>query len=150
MACADTSFLCGIYVPQDHSTRADLWFAQHPKEVFVTSVVILEFQQSLRWQSWINQQDKTKGHHSQKTQEALNTFERNLNEGLITLIESDWNRVAKLTERLSITHTAKNGCRLIDIMIVASVLLTPQKEFLTFDTAQAALARAEGLKVPRL
>jgi predicted nucleic acid-binding protein len=150
MACVDTSFLCGLYIDQSHSSSVDRLVKQYPSQIFVTTVVKVEFEQSLRWQNWLYHQDKAKGQPNHIAQGALQAFERNLTEGLITLIESDWNRVAKMTERLSITHTAKNGCRLIDIMIVASVLLTPQKEFLTFDTAQAALARAEGLKVPRL
>ncbi len=52
--------------------------------------------------------------------------------------------------RLSASHSATLGTRTLDILHVAAALVLGLADLLTFDTRQAALAKAAGLKVPRL
>src|SRR5262249_4332827 len=53
-------------------------------------------------------------------------------------------------ERLSALHSEALGTRTLDILHVAAALVLGLTAFLTFDTRQAALARALGLNVPAL
>jgi hypothetical protein len=48
---------------------------------------------------------------------------------------------------LSATHSEETGARAIDLLHVACALLLESEVFLTSDRRQAALAKAEGLKV---
>jgi len=53
-------------------------------------------------------------------------------------------------EHLSALHSDTLGTRSLDILHVAAALVLGVAPVLTFDTRQAALARAAGLKVPAL
>ena len=55
--------------------------------------------------------------------------------------------VEQKTDELSAGHTAKLGCRALDIIHVAAALVLGVKEFVTFDGRQGALARQAGLTV---
>ena len=50
-------------------------------------------------------------------------------------------------EELSAGHSATLGCRTLDIIHVAAALVLEAKEFVTFDTRQAALAKQAGFTV---
>lgn len=50
------------------------------------------------------------------------------------------------TAELSRTHTAKLGTRALDVLHVASALELGARTFVSYDTRQAALAKAVGLK----
>ena len=51
-------------------------------------------------------------------------------------------------QRLSEKHTYRLGTRTLDILHVASALVSKADTFYTFDVNQGKLARAEGLMVP--
>jgi predicted nucleic acid-binding protein len=53
-------------------------------------------------------------------------------------------------ERLSTSYSERFGTRSLDILHVAAALVLGVKEFHTFDTRQAKLAKAAGLKVKGL
>ena len=55
--------------------------------------------------------------------------------------------VEQKAEELSASHSAVLGCRTLDIIHVAAALVLEAKEFVTFDTRQAELAKQAGLKV---
>jgi hypothetical protein len=55
--------------------------------------------------------------------------------------------VEQKAEELSAGHSATLGCRTLDIIHVAAALVLEAKEFVTFDTRQAALAKQAGLMV---
>ena len=50
-------------------------------------------------------------------------------------------------ERLSTSYSERLGTRSLDILHVAAALVLGVKEFHTFDTRQAKLAKTAGLKV---
>ena len=54
------------------------------------------------------------------------------------------------SERLSGIFTKTLGTRSLDVLHVSHAVVLGVKEFLTFDIRQAALAKAAGLKVPKL
>lgn len=78
----------------------------------------------------------------------LEDMQSDLMEGVLTILPIDWGDVHYIAERLSKTHTKKEGFRFADILHVATALHLGVKEFLTFDAKQKKLAQQEGLKVP--
>jgi predicted nucleic acid-binding protein len=59
----------------------------------------------------------------------------------------DWEVVHAEAERLSNAHTPRRGYRALDVLHVAPALTLGAKVLLTFDSEQAALAKAAGLRV---
>ena len=55
--------------------------------------------------------------------------------------------VEQKADELSASHSAKLGCRTLDIIHVAAALILGAKEFVTFDGRQGALAKEIGLTV---
>ena len=149
MSCfPDTSFLCALYRTQMNSTRADHFMAGLNGTLGVSSLLLLEFRQSVRLQIRLHLNDRTKGFSQTEGQQMLNDLQIDLNAGLLTTIPVDWAAVHQRAEALSSAHTLASGHRLADILHVATALHFGVTEFLTFDGNQKKLAEAEGLAVP--
>ena len=149
MSCfPDTSFLCALYRTQVNSTRADHFMAGLKGTLGVSSLLLLEFRQSVRLQIGLHLNDRTKGFPQTEGQQMLNDLQIDLNAGLLTTIPVDWAAVHQRAEALSSAHTLASGHRLADILHVATALHFGVTEFLTFDGNQKKLAEAEGLVVP--
>jgi len=144
----DTSFLCALYRTQVNSTRADHFMAGLNGTLGVSSLLLLEFRQSVRLQIRLHLNDRTKGFPQTEGQQMLNDLQIDLNAGLLTTIPVDWAAVHQRAEALSSAHTLASGHRLADILHVATALHFGVTEFLTFDGNQKKLAEAEGLVVP--
>ena len=149
MSCfPDTSFLCALYRTQMNSTRADHFMAGLNGTLGVSSLLLLEFRQSVRLQICWHRNDRTKGFPQTEGQQMLNDLQIDLNAGLLTTIPVDWAAVHQRAEALSSAHTLASGHRLADILHVATARHFGVTEFLTFDGNQKKLAEAEGLVVP--
>ncbi len=149
MSCfPDTSFLCALYRTQVNSTRADHFMAGLNGTLGVSSLLLLEFRQSVRLQICLHLNDRTKGFPQTEGQQMLNDLQIDLNAGLLTTIPVDWAAVHQRAEALSSAHTLALGHRLTDILHVATARHFGVTEFLTFDGNQKKLAEAEGLVVP--
>jgi len=149
MSCfPDTSFLCALYRTQLNSPRADQFMAGLSGALGVTSLLLLEFRQSVRLQIRLHLNDRSKGFAQTEGRQMLNDLQIDLNAGLLTTIPVDWSAVHQRAEALSSTHTLAAGHRLADILHVATALQLGAAEFLTFDANQRKLAEAEGLVVP--
>jgi predicted nucleic acid-binding protein len=149
MSCfPDTSFLCALYRTQVNSTRADHFMIGLSGTLGVSSLLLLEFRQSVRLQIRSHHNDRTKGFPQTEGQQMLNDLQIDLNAGLLTTIPVDWAAVHQRAEALSSAHTLASGHRLADILHVATALHFGVTEFLTFDGNQKKLAEAEGLVVP--
>lgn len=114
----------------------------------VSSLVLLEFRQSVRLQMRLHLNNRTKGFPQPEGRQMLSDLQMDLNAGIITTIPADWSAVHQRAEALSSAHTLAEGHRLADILHVATALHLGVKEFLTFDENQKKLAEAEGLLVP--
>ncbi len=114
----------------------------------VSSLLLLEFRQSVRLQIRLHLNDRTKGFPQSEGQQMLNDLQIDLNAGLLTVTPVDWSAVHQRAEALSSAHTLVDGHRLADILHVATALHLGRREFLTFDGKQKDLAEAEGLVVP--
>ena len=144
----DTSFLCALYQTQVNSARADQFMAGLSGTLGVSSLLLLEFRQSVRLQVRLHLNDRSKGFLQTEGQQMLNDLQIDLNAGLLTVIPVDWSAVHQRAEALSSARTLASGHRLADILHVATALPLGVAEFLTFDENQKKLAEAEGLMVP--
>ncbi len=144
----DTSFLCALYRTQVNSSLADRYIHKLRGSLTVSSLLLLEFRQSVRLQTRLHLNDKSKGFTQEEGQHMLNDIQIDLNAGLLTVTPADWAAVHQRSEVLSHAYTVTEGHRLADILHVATALQLGANEFLTFDANQKKLAQAEGLVVP--
>jgi predicted nucleic acid-binding protein len=147
IAFPDTSFLCALYVRQDNSPEAAAHFKAMPEALHVSSLMLYEFRQSVRFQVWLHGRDKSKGYPQAIAETALGKLQANMEAGAVVPVSADWPDVHRLAETLSKRHTMTGGHRAFDVLHVATALHLGAREFLTFDTNQRKLAAAEKLKV---
>jgi predicted nucleic acid-binding protein len=147
IAFPDTSFLCALYVRQDNSPEAAAHFQAMPEALYVSSLMLYEFRQSVRFQVWLHGRDKTKGYPQVVAETALGKLQANMDAGAVVPVAADWPDVYRLAETVSKRHTMGGGHRAFDVLHVATALHLGAREFLTFDANQRKLAAAAKLKV---
>ena len=143
----DTSFLCSLYRQQVHSPRVVAYLHALPGPLPVSSLLLLEFRQSVRIQARLNAKDRTKGYLRHEATRMLQSLQADLASKELAILPVDWSDVHQLAENLSARYTEQKGHRLADILHVATALHLGASEFLTFDANQKSLAEAEGLVV---
>ena len=148
MVFPDTSFLCGLYVPQSTSARAIAFMSRQPTALEVSSLLLYEFRQSVQFQVFRQSKDRTRGYPHAIAHAALAALQADVKAGALHLAAVDWADVHQRAEHLSLQYTRKGGHRTLDILHVATALHLGATEFLTFDANQKVLAAAEGLMVP--
>ena len=62
LAYPDTSFLCAIYRSQDNSPIAAAYFQTMPGPLEVTTLLLYEFRQAVRFQIRLRRHDPNKGY----------------------------------------------------------------------------------------
>lgn len=142
----DTSFLCGIYREQVNSKEADAFFKNLAEPLPVTTLLLFEFRQSVRWQTYLHRKEAGKGYGESEAMLMLADLDDDLSTGLLQIAPVDWAKVISTAEKLSARQTSKGGHRGFDILHIATALELGAREFLTFDTRQCELARTVGLK----
>ncbi len=148
IAYPDTSFLCAFYRKQANSPQAAAHFAKMPEALHVASPLLFEFRQSVRWQTFLHQQDPSKGYDKPTALAALSKLQQEIAIGAVVVVPVEWADVASIAERLSAQYTWTQGYRGFDVLHVATALHLGASELLTFDGKQKELAEAEGLVVP--
>ena len=147
-AYPDTSFLCALYRPQTNSPQAAAHFAALPGPLEVTTLLLYEFRQAVRFQIRLHRHDPAKGYPRAEGTKMLADLKADLVSGDVITIPAPWPQVHLAAERLSELHTDAGGHRSMDILHVATAIELGAKAFLTFDANQKKLAEAEGLVVP--
>lgn len=143
----DISFQCAIYQEQDNSHRADAWKAGFSGPLSVSSLLLLEFRQSIRFQMRLFAKDRSKGFSKLEATAMLRALNSDLAAEVFRMVAPDWADVHRIAEELSAKHTEISGHRLVDILHVATALHFGAEQFLTFDANQKRLAEAEGMQV---
>jgi predicted nucleic acid-binding protein len=143
-AYADTAFLVSLHT-RDANTRAAV---DRMKRQVVplpwTWLHELEFRNAVRLRVFRREMelDELTG--------ALSDQRTDIEAGIYLAATPPWSEVTRETERLSGIFTKTLGARSLDVLHVSHAVVLGVKEFLTFDTRQAALAKAAGLKVPKV
>lgn len=144
----DTSFLCALYRLQANSPEAAAYFADMPGPLEVTTLLLYEFRQAVRFQIRRHRHDPDKGYPLAEGTKMLADLKSDLVSGEVITIPAPWPQVHLAAERLSELYTNANGHRAMDILHVATAMEIGARGFLTFDANQKRLAEAEGLVVP--
>lgn len=144
----DTSFLCSNYREQESSVKSDVWMDRLTEPLPVSSLLLLEFRQSVRLQNRLFSLDRKKGFSSAEGAQMLRDLQSDLGQHILKVVDVDWADVHLIAERISAKHTFEGGHRLADILHVATALHLASPVFLTFDINQRKLAEAEGMSVP--
>jgi predicted nucleic acid-binding protein len=144
----DTSFLCSLYRRQIHSPVAIEFMASVKGALPVSSLLVLEFRQSVRLQTRLFSLDRKKGFPSAEGARMLRDLQSDLVAGVLSMKAIDWADVHRIAEQLSDRHTREGGHRLADLLHVATALHLGAESFLTFDDQQRKLAVEEGMEVP--
>jgi hypothetical protein len=143
-AYADTGFLCSLYAPDAHTSRAIARMKRQALPLAFTWLHQLEFRNALRLRVF-------RGDITVAQRDAsLNAMLADLAAGVLLVASPPLTEVMTEAERLSALHSQTLGTRTLDILHVAATLVLGLAELLTFDSRQAALAKAAGLKIPRL
>lgn len=148
MRFPDTSFLCSLYRRQVHSPLAITYMQAVNDPLPVSSFLLLEFRQSIRFHNRLFSLDRNKGFSPAEGSRMLRDLQSDLASGVLHVVTVDWADVHRIAEELSHKHTAQGGHRLADILHVATALHLGSPDFLTFDANQKKLAEAEGMTVP--
>jgi predicted nucleic acid-binding protein len=147
IAYPDTSFLCALYRRQDNSAAAAAHFKAMPEALHVSSLLLFEFRQSLRFQVWLHAQNPLKGFPQADCNQALADLQSDLDSGVTVIVPADWSDVHHIAERLSARYTEARGYRAFDLLHIATALHLAARIFLSFDSRQRKAATSEGLKV---
>jgi predicted nucleic acid-binding protein len=145
IAYPDTSFLCALYVAQEHSAAAIAHYRQMKEPLHVSALLLGEFRQSVRFQIFRHRRDATQGYSRKTGLAALAQLQENLDAGALIVVPAEWADVLNVAERLSARYTADGGHRYLDVLHVATALHLGASHFLSFDATQRELASAEGL-----
>jgi len=141
---ADTGFVCSIYAPDANTERACKFMDRQREPINFSWLNQVEFRNALRLRIFRKEITGTQRDHS------LNLLLADLSAGIFKHVELAHSNVLIETERLSAQYSEKLGTRSLDILHVAIAVSLGSKRFLSFDARQIKLAKAAGLKVPKL
>ncbi len=144
----DTSYLCATYREQDNTARADAFNADLEEPLPVSTLLLLEFRQSVRFQARLFEKDRGKGFSKTEGSAMLRALQSDLADSILEMVAPDWADVHRIAGELSAKYTESSGHRLADILHVATAVHLGAAQFLTFDANQRKLAEAEGMVVP--
>ena len=144
----DTSYLCATYRTQDNSARADAFNADLERQLPVSTLLLLEFRQSVRFQNRLFEKDRGKGFSKTEGAAMLRALQSDLADGVLEMVAPDWADVHRIAEELSAKHAESGSHHLTDILHVATAMHFGAEQFLTFDANPEKLAEAEDMIVP--
>jgi predicted nucleic acid-binding protein len=140
-AYADTSFLAAVYAPEAGSIKA-LGLMQRLREPLpFTPFHRHELRNGIRLRVF------RKEISVEQRKAAFHELDSDLEENVLAHTPIPWTDTFRQAEDLAANHTETLGVRSFDLLHVGLAIALGATEFLTFDTRQAALAKAAGLKV---
>lgn len=143
-AYADSGFLVSFYVQDSNSQPAIACMQAQTLPLSWTWLHEMEFRNAIRLKVF------RKEIKEEEIQKIFKYQTEDLESGVHTLAIPSFTECAAEFEKLSARFCTQLGTRSLDILHVAHAVVLGAKEFLTFDHRQAALAKAAGLKVPKL
>lgn len=140
-AYADTSFLARLYTPHLNSAKALAWMQRTTQSLPFTPLHRHELRNAVRLGVF-------RGEITfQQRQAAFREMEADLAEGILAQTAIPWTDAFREAERLAALYTETLGVRSFDLLHVGLAFTLGATVFLTFDTRQATLAQAAGLKI---
>lgn len=140
-AYADTSFLLRLYLTQTDSQKALAFMRNFRDPLPFTPLHRHELRNALRLAVFRKEID------AERRKAAFLDIESDLEDGILAHVPIAWTNAFRAAEQLGNDHTEVMGVRGVDLLHVGVAQALGLKEFLTFDTRQAELAKAAGFKV---
>jgi predicted nucleic acid-binding protein len=140
-AYADTSFLVRLYLTQSDSPKALAFMRDFRDPLPFTPLHRHELRNALRLVVFRKEID------AGRCKAALLDIESDLEDGILAHVPIAWTNAFREAEQLGNDHTETMGVRGVDLLHVGIAQALGMKEFLTFDSRQAELAKAAGFKV---
>jgi predicted nucleic acid-binding protein len=141
MDYADTGFLCSLYAPDANTGKAAAAMKRMNSRLAFCWIHQLEFRNALRLRVF------RKEITSAQRDASLNLLLADLASRILVHADAAQKDLMVEAERLSASYSERIGTRFLDILHVAAALVLGCEVFHTFDTRQAKLAKAAGLKV---
>jgi len=138
---ADTSFLAAVYSPEPESMRALRWLQNAPDPLPFTPLHRHELRNAIRLRVFRGEIT------GEERKQAFQEIETDLTGNIIAHTPIPWTDAFREAEALGAAHGERLGVRSMDLLHVGIALALNATEFLTFDSRQAALAKAAGFKV---
>ena len=143
-AYADTAFLVSLHTRDANSNAAVARMKRQVVPLPWTWLHELEFRNAIRLRVFRREMEL------HELTAALADQRADVEAGVYLAGTPAWSEVTRESERLSGIFTKTLGTRSLDVLHVSQAVVLGVKEFLTFDLRQTALAKASGLKVPKL
>jgi predicted nucleic acid-binding protein len=140
-AYADTSFLVRIYTPHADSGKALAWMQRATEALPYTPLHRHELRNAVRLR--VFRQEIT----AAQRKEVFREIDSDLADNILHHTDIPWTDAFREGDHLGAAHTETIGVRSFDLLHVGLAIAIGATEFLTFDTRQATLAKAAGLKV---
>ena len=138
---ADTSFLARLYLTQSDSQKALAFMRDFRDPLPFTPLHRHELRNALRLAVFRKEID------AERRKAAFQDIESDLQDGILAHVPIAWTNAFREAEQLGNDHTETLGVRGVDLLHVGIAQALVTKEFLTFDSRQAELAKAAGFKV---
>jgi hypothetical protein len=140
----DSSALVKLYLPEKETTVVAAFVGTLKDPLPFSHLHELEVKNALRLKVF------RKEAASMPVRKSIRAMDTDLASRILERPELNWPDVFRFAEDLSKRFSPRWGSRSLDLLHVASCLLIPCRNFLTFDDRQAAVARKAGLHLVAL
>ena len=148
---ADSSFILRLVTGEADSPQVVATYRRlRAPKLFFLSLHALEVRNAILQRAFHQRRSVSSGerrHVARERDGALARIENLVRRRALLDVTLEMDVTVTRAVHLSTVHTERIGARAIDLLHVASALMLESELFLTTDTRQAQLAKAEGLKV---
>jgi predicted nucleic acid-binding protein len=138
---ADTSFLARIYTPHGDSAQALALMQRFTEPLPFTPFHRHELRTAIRLR--VFRREIT----IEQRKAAFREIDSDLEERILIHVPVPWTDTYREAEDLAAAHTETLGVRSFDLLHVGLAFALKASVFFTFDTRQATLAKAAGLRI---
>ena len=140
----DSSAIVKLYVPESETPSVAAYVRGLKEPLPFSHLHEIEVKNALRLKVF------RKEAFSRPVSKSIRTIDKDLNLQILRRPELNWIDVFRRAEELSKRFSSRSGSRSFDLLHVASCVLIPCQDFLTFDDRQATLAKKAGLRIVHL
>jgi predicted nucleic acid-binding protein len=140
----DTSVLVSLYVPEPRSERVARLVRRCGEPVLFSQLHELEVVSALRLRLFRHEGVR------KMVDATVARLQEDLHDGTLHRPAIDWPLTMAKAIELANQHTARLGCRSLDLLHVAAAVLSGSRRFVTADRRQSQAARRAGLPTTRL
>ncbi len=144
MVYLDSSAIVKLYVPEAETAAVSAYVRGLTEPLPFSHLHEIEVKNALRLKIF------RKEAISKRVSRSIQTIDKDLTSQILTRPELNWPDVFRMADELSKRFSSRVGSRSLDLLHVASCLLIPCQDLLTFDDRQAVAAKKAGLRLVRL